>query len=258
MSVTENTSSLIIEEYYGNEVGEFTIEGAVTIGLFEDMRDKIESIIKLIDSKHYPGIESISRGVVEIYFYMHVILSKEHSIYCRSYYVDQKLKDVKFFNKLLDKSPKGNNLRNLLNKNIKDIQEDKKKFGDPAEIKKDLLENYSDVFEKRKERDNWYNLDGRSNNLHDLCVNKLDKEAEYELIYRVLSSEIHAQGVLTNWEFKKNEAKLKTSSNNYDMVINTIGLFFLEIIRRIYDFYGFTKELKDINTNLRINYKFLQ
>lgn len=254
---TDGMVPKIVEKSYKDKERAFDLPAAITLGLFEDMCNKVRSMITLIDNNRDASIDSTARSILENYFYLKLILSDQNEIYCRSYFLAKKYKELILYNSIKDKSLKGANIRKLIGITLEEIQHDTKKLGDPEKYFEKLKKDYQDVLKLRRVNTTWYNLDGKTKNIEQLCK-KINKEVEYEVFYRILSQEVHSLDVLKRWEFEKDQVSLITNYQNKDMVVNSVGVFLLEIIRDIYDFYGLKKDLNNFNTNLRISYNLMK
>ncbi|WP_213810248.1 DUF5677 domain-containing protein [Jeotgalicoccus sp. WY2] len=163
------------------------------------------------------------------------------------------ISELTMYNNLIENNKNGRKLRELLNTNIERLNKD---IGFNSEEKLKRINNlYTEVFEKRKNNQKWYNLDSKTKNLEQLC-NKLDLFAEYNLVYRLLSAEVHASDVLKRWKFEPGQVSVFEAIDNKEMNIKITNLFLLDVIQELYSLYGLNKELRKFNTLLSINYNY--
>lgn len=248
----EGSLELIFSKTFSKKNKKFEIEDAVTLGFFEDMVRKIDSLITLLDAGKLVSIDLITRSVFESYVYLKLLLLKDRRLYAKSYVAAQKMKEFSMFNSLIAENKDGVKIRKLLGKRIEEIKRD---INFEAEEKLNKIQlHFSDVFEKRGKNQNWYNLDNKTKNFEQLC-RKLDLFSEYELVYRILSSEVHSMDVMKRWRFEPNQVYVLDGYTNSDMNISTVKMFLLEAINDLYTFYGLKKELKELNVLLSLNYR---
>ncbi|UOQ47765.1 DUF5677 domain-containing protein [Gracilibacillus caseinilyticus] len=239
----------VIVKSIGENNQEFDFPEAITLGLFEDMVKKIESMILLIENKQDASIDTIARSVMENYVYLKVLLSDNNELLAQSYFVSKKYKEFKLYEMIKMPGKKGNEIRRLLdNPNIDEMDNEANILNED-----DLKEKYPDVFNKRFINQKWYNIDGKTKNFEQLCK-KQGLQAEYEIMYKLLSNEVHSMDALKRWEFEENQVHMVYSNKGLTMHIHMVGLFLLETIRRLYEFYGLKEDLNTFNTLIRVNY----
>lgn len=248
----DGSLEMIFSKAFSKKNRKFEIEDAVILGFFEDMVRKIDSLISLLDAEKLVSIDLITRSIFESYVYLKLLLLKDRRLYAKSYIASQKMKEFSMFNSLIAENKDGVKIRKLLGKRIEEIKRDIK-FEAEEKLNKVQLQ-FSDVFEKRGKNQNWYNLDSKTKNFEQLC-RKLDLFAEYELVYRILSSEVHSMDVMKRWRFEPNQVYVLEGFTNSEMNISTVKKFLLEAINDLYTFYGLMKELKDFNVLLSLNYR---
>jgi hypothetical protein len=66
-----------------------------------------------------------------------------------------------------------------------------------------------------------------------LC-RKLNLYEEYELVFRILSSEVHSMDVLKRWHFEPNKIYIFDIYINNDMNISIVKYFLLDAINDLY------------------------
>lgn len=120
--------------------------------------------------------------------------------------------------------------------------------------KESILEMFHDVFLLRSYKTNWYNLSGDTNNLEQLC-SKLGMYEEYELLYRLLSGEVHAMDIMKRWHLKPGAVSLIKFVNNDGIHVSLVTSYLLNSLRELYSFYNLKNELSNFNTLLAINFR---
>ncbi|WP_042142807.1 DUF5677 domain-containing protein [Paucisalibacillus sp. EB02] len=249
----EGSLELVFDKAFSKINKELEIEDAVTLGFFEDMVRKIDSFTTLAEKEKSSSIDLITRSILESYVYLKLLFLRERRLYARSYMATQKLRELSMYNKITSDNKNGKKIRELLGKGIDDIKK-ATNFGATEEKLKDLKEQFSDVFERRRENQKWYNLDGKTKNFEQLCI-KLDMFAEYELAYRILSNEVHSMDIMKRWHFEKNQVFVLEGYKNNDMNVSIVSKLLLEALNELYNLYGLNKELIRFKTILAINYR---
>ena len=250
---SEKTLENIFDKHFKSSNKKFEIEDAITLGFYEDIVRKVDALKILLDANKLVSIDSITRDIFESYVYFKLLLTNERRLYAKSYMAAKEISELTMYNKLIEDNKNGRKLRELLNTSIERVNKD---IGFNSEEKLKRISNiYTEVFEKRRKNQKWYNLDSKTQNLEQLC-NKLDLFAEYNLVYRLLSAEVHASDVMKRWKFEPNQVSVFEAIDNKDMNIKMINLFLLDATRELYSFYGLKKELRNFNTLLSINYNY--
>ncbi|UTR11059.1 DUF5677 domain-containing protein [Evansella sp. LMS18] len=255
-TLKESNSALekILNNHFNKKNKELNISDVVTLALFEDMVEKIESLIVLIELKKNASMDTISRSILENRVYLKLLLSKDNVIYSRSYFAAKKIDDLKMYYKITTPGKLGNNIRELLgNPSIESIKEASNYDSYEVEVQK-LKRDFEDVFRLREVKHAWYNLDGKTSTLEQLCNKKnIDMHAEYELMYRLLSKEVHAKDALSRWRFKENEVSVVIANKqDFDMHISLANTFLIETLDSLYSFYNMDRELKKFRTLLAL------
>lgn len=253
---SEQALELIFNTYFQDESKEFDMHDSVRLGLFEDMSRKVKSLIDLIENGNTSSLDTITRSLLESSAYLRLLISKENEIYARSYYLSIKLKEIDMLNKITANNKVGRKIRALMKRSEKEIREELELFNIEEELIK-LRESYADVLMKRKDKDSWYNLDGKTKNFEQLCI-KLDMVAEYELLYRLLSKEVHSLNVTDMFVVKEGSVLVKNSNDNQGLQIVLVNTLLLDGIEQIYNYYGLKEELKKFYTLLKVNYKYMK
>ena len=246
---SEKAVEEILNEVILKKQLEFDIESAVILGVFEDIVRKVDSLILLIDENKTAGLDSITRSIFENHVYLKLFLSNESSLYTRSYYLAHELRKIKLYDTVIASNKPGNNIRSFLGRSLEGLQND---FNGRVPDKLNLEKRFEDVLVKRKEKDNWYNLDGSTRTFEQLC-RKLDQTAYYDLLYRILSNEVHATDALKRWVFEPGKLTLLNQNQDNMLHINVASTVLLDSLRDLYDFYNLRNQLKNFNALIAIN-----
>ncbi|MBU5214936.1 DUF5677 domain-containing protein [Heyndrickxia oleronia] len=250
------STELVFSKAFPDENSKFDIHDGVILGLFEDMIKKIESLVFLIDNEKFASTDSITRNIMENYVYLRTIFSNDYKLYTRSYFASIKLKETKDYKKIISQDKTGNEIRNKIGTSISDLKK-LVDFENPDDRIQDIKDRYSDVFNLRKENQNWYNLDGKTKNFEQLCI-KNNLIAEYELAYRILSKEVHAMDIFKRFDIYENLVHLLEDSKDTKMLIAIVSKFLLDTIESLYQFYNLRDELKKFKTLLKLNYRYMK
>ena len=253
LNESEGALELIFDKHFHKRQIKLEIEDAVLLGFFEDMVRKADIVKLLIEEEKGTSIDIISRSLLESYVYFKLLLKKDRRLYAQSFWLARNIKGMEMMKKVLEKNRNGQKLRELLGRQLEDIERDMNII---KAIKKvsDLKNKYSNILNRRNEKQAWYNLDGKTRNFEQLC-RKMNLYAEYELVYRILSNEVHSTNILDRWCFESNEVQVYTDNKDIRLNKSLIKMFLLEGVRELYEFYGLKKELNKFNIMLSINYK---
>ncbi|WP_235420947.1 DUF5677 domain-containing protein [Jeotgalibacillus soli] len=242
----------VITQCYEAKSKEFNIEDAITLGIFEDLFKKGQSLQLLIENKMDAGIDSMSRGMMENTIYLKLLLSEDNRILGRSYYAANKIKELKILNTIIAEDDIGKRILELM---ATDLQSVKTESGfDPEKKIKELTTEFKDVFELRREGHEWYNLDNKTRNFLELCK-RFDMEPEYHIFYRRFSDEVHAQDVMKRIKVNEGELAVLSHTDSSEFQISLANIFLADSIRNIYSYYGLKKALRHFNEMVKINYK---
>lgn len=249
----EGSFELILSNEFNDSKNKFEIEDAITLAFFEDMVRKTDSLVTLIDGEKLVSMDIISRSIFESYVYLKLILKNDRRLYARSYIASQKASELSLYNSLIAENKDGMKIRSLIGKQLKDIKRDLNFEGDEQSNK--IQSQFSDVYDKRNVKQKWYNLDNKTKNLEQLC-RKLDMFPEYELVYRMLSSEVHSSDVLKRLRFESNQIYVQCGfTTDSDMNIAIVKMFLLEAITDLYTFSNLKKELKTFNLLVTLSHR---
>ncbi|WP_368502743.1 DUF5677 domain-containing protein (plasmid) [Alkalihalophilus sp. As8PL] len=246
----------IILEGFEEEKRELQWEDGVTIAFFEDMVQKTNSLITLIEAGSFTAIDTITRSVFESHVYLQVLLTKENRIYGRSYFAAVRSKELGLLQSIIQPGRKGERIRRLLGRTTQQILTE---FGesDPKILLQQLENEFSDVFSLRQSKHNWYNLDGKTGNFEQLC-NRLELGAEYELLYRQLSSEVHSMDVMKRIQYDTDQVTILTGNSQIDMNTAFVSSLLRESVVGILEFYGHKEHAKKFITLMNLSYQFMK
>ncbi|WP_245829250.1 DUF5677 domain-containing protein [Salipaludibacillus agaradhaerens] len=250
---------LIINNYFNPKNKILEVEDVVILAFFEDLTEKVESLRLLVEESKSASLDTILRSIFESYVYLKLLLKNDYMLYGRSYFAAKKINNLQMFHKTISQGKQGEAIRELLgDPTIEDLKR-KANIEDAEDIDTEIIkvkEDFSDVFKHRNEKQVWYNLDGKTANFEQLCNKKgIDMSAEYDLIYRSLSKEVHAKDVLNRWRFEKEQFSILEQPTDPRMHISMSNTFLLNTIDRLYPFYGLKSKLRKFRTFLGINYK---
>lgn len=245
-----SAKEFIIKDHFEEKQIVIDVQDAVTIAFIEDMAQKAETL-KLLLENNSDYIDSVTRNIFELSIYLELLLSKDNKIYGRSYRAYIQYRGYKMYQDVIAQNKLGRKIREWLDIDREDFIE-----GAPVEVEEGLehiRNTYSDVFNLRSENHAWYNLDGKTKNFQQLC-NKLDKQADYEVFYRLMSSEVHSLDVLGRWNFEKDGIYVLENFKETSMHINMATSLLLNTIDKAYSFYGLNDRLKKFRALISVNY----
>ncbi|PLR72267.1 DUF5677 domain-containing protein [Bacillus sp. UMB0728] len=235
---------------------QFDVHDAAIIGLFEDMIGKTNSLILLLDNKSFNGADSLTRMMMENFIYLKFILQKDTIGRGKSYFYSLKLRQVKFFNQMVEQSLMGGELRKYLNFTIDMLNTKFPKMAD-KDFTDELKQNYLNSLNHKDLKQKWYSISKEINNFRALCK-YLKYEKEYILLYQSLSSEVHALEAANYFKFDENYVEVYRKEGEIETHVAVVSRFLNDIIKEVYSYYGLKEDLKNFNTRLTINYKFIR
>lgn len=97
------------------------IEDAVRLGFFEDIVQKVDSLIALIEIDKVTGLDTITRSIMESHVYLKFLTSNKSQLYGRSYLAAQNVKNLKTYELLTARGQRGSKLRSFLNTSIDNL-----------------------------------------------------------------------------------------------------------------------------------------
>ncbi|MED3550128.1 DUF5677 domain-containing protein [Cytobacillus praedii] len=252
-SLTGNVLNKHFQANFPNH--EFDQHDAATLGLLEDMVGKTNSLIVLVESDNLNGTDALTRMIFENYVFIKFILEKDTKTRGESYVNSIRYNNMKLFDLYTSSKESGEKVRQFLS-----VEKEKfiQKFPDLSDqqyrqkLKDDFLRPLNLNSEKKL---TWYNFNGKTNNFRKLCEH-IGKEAEYLLLYKLYSSEVHATQALSYFKFKENYIEVfRKKSFDQKHHIDTVSNFLMDIIREIYGYYKLKSDLGRFNTNVYVNHK---
>jgi Family of unknown function (DUF5677) len=233
---------------------EFDYDDAVILGLLENLINHSKSMIILLENKHYSSLDTILRTIFENYVYMLFIMEKDTYLRAKSYFYSTKIKELNLLDKLTEDSLDGHKLRKFIGVPKNEIV-NTFSSGIDKDYKEEIINLYLNEIGMEWKDQKWYNFDGKTKNFKCLC-SKLNLSAEYELIYSTLSIETHAKDAIQNFLIQKDYVGIVDKIKDENLHLSMSSLYLMESVRLIYKYYGLTKELKNFNTLIAINYRY--
>lgn len=234
---------------------EFSYKDAVITGLLENILNHTKSIIILIENNHHTSLDSILRTIFENYVHLSYILKNDNELRAKSYMYSTRLSEFQMIDKLKESSLIGRKIRELIHVSIEQINQTYQSQTDPD--KRERIENryINNIGMKRLEQ-KWYNLDGKTNNFKKLCIS-LGMEAEYEIVYSILSKEVHGKDAVDKLDIQKYFVGVKNSdAKDTELHIALATIYLIELVRLIYKHYGMKSRLKHFNTMLKLHKRY--
>ncbi|RKD75222.1 hypothetical protein ATL39_0920 [Sinobaca qinghaiensis] len=254
----EKALEKVFKEHFNDKEIEFDTNDAATIGLYVDMIQKVKSFKILIEAEASAGTDAIARTIMENHVYLKLLLKNpEFNIrYGKSFLVANRVKQLKMYEKFIEKSRSGEKIRNLLGMSREEFIEGTG-ISDVKEKIEILEQDYAEVFRYREHKDNWYNLDKRTKSFEQLCNRKdIDMDVDYEVIYRYFSSEIHATNAGERiYAKEKEELEIKILPENYELQKAIVRSYLYDTITKVYEYYELNG-LRQYQSNIAIHHKF--
>jgi len=247
----------IFTEVFQKDVVEydFTYKDAVITGLIENILNHTKSIIILIENSHHTSLDSLLRTIFENYVHLRYILKDDSELRAKSYVYSTRLSEFQMIDKLKEQSLIGRKIRDFVRVSLEQITQTYQSKTDPSRRERIEKRYINDIGMKRLEQ-KWYNLDGKTNSFKKLCKS-LDLEAEYEIVYSILSKEVHGKDAVDKLEIQKYYVGVKNSdAKDTELHISLLTLYLIELVRLIYKHYGMTNRLKHFNTMLRLHKRY--
>lgn len=232
----------------------FEIEDSVILGLLKMIISNTSSIICLYENNKTAGSENITRSIFEGSTYLKYILKQHTQDRAKSYFYSNKFKEVKLKNSLLDTGETGKSIRKFMNKDLTDIDKDLQKLN--TNYEDEIIANYNKYNGKKKV---WYEHNGKQKNFLQLCI-ALDLEAEYQLLFKIFSDEVHATSAAK--QFKISTVKeiegmglIEFNERDQDLVIQFCATTIRESVRNVLNWYGLSQAVKRFDRKLKFQYQ---
>lgn len=205
-----------------NSQNKFDIIDKVVLGLYNGIVEKSESIRVLNDNKQYTGTDILLRSMFEASVFLDFILKQHTKDRATAYFLSIQLKEIEVAETILSNNDIGKKIR----KYLKDVNVNEK-FDFLNETKKiNLIKSDFKALTGTKKSDDWLNVQSKPNgkgklkSFRSLCMFLGDEEiAEYEVIYRMLSQEVHAKEIKEYFQETDGFMHL-TKKSSSDMVLS--------------------------------------
>lgn len=99
----------------------------------------------------------------------------------------------------------------------------------------------------------WYDANGKIANLQQLCT-YIGKDVEYELLYGVLSRDVHGNSTLDILETKPNFLGINNLSANIELIDNVISDCIFDISKKMFSYYNLNQEFQVYQRNIHMKY----
>jgi hypothetical protein len=243
----------VFEEGLSHKDKDFNSVDGVILGLFDNLIGHADSISILLKPKHTASVDSILRTLFENYVYLTFILDKDTEKRATSYAVAGKAEEYLMYDMISEDSNKGKKIRDFIGlNNSGDLN---RKYEQHGISKEEINQTYLTELGMSRLEQKWYNLypELKLTSFKKLSI-YCDMEAQYNVVYRILSREVHGGDALHRFELKSNFVGIKkTKHQDTKLHENIVKLFLLESIRKIYMHYGLKKQLKSFNTLIELN-----
>lgn len=247
-------SDELVENIYSNSFSEqnkFKIEDKVTLGLLISIIEKSKSVKILYENKHYAGIDIILRSIFEASIILKFILSKHTKDRALAYYLSIQLKEVEVAETITSESDLGKTIQRYLKgfgyspifeflseeERINLIKEDFEKLTTSTKSEKWLkIQNKKNTKNGKKEK---------ISSFRGLCeFLGEDILAEYEIMYRMLSQEVHAKDIKVYYEEIDGYLQL-SKRNESEMIISLCKSIIIESSKSVAKKYNYSKFYKE-------------
>ncbi|MGD9679112.1 MAG: DUF5677 domain-containing protein [Vulcanibacillus sp.] len=196
--------------------------------------DIIDGISDLIKISSVDNAERLNRMLFESYLYLNYILEKDVERRGKSYYFYYLLEQLKWYNKLKDKTPENISLKEMLKR---DKYLNNSRLPTISSIDNEIaiveLNIHNPIFNEvkyeydtkpKKNRKQWYSLFGGPKNIKELA-DRLKLPATYEINYRFGSSKVHSQDALRDISYDDERALIKQLRAPASANITTLNCF---------------------------------
>ncbi|GAM13417.1 MULTISPECIES: DUF5677 domain-containing protein [Mesobacillus] len=257
-SEADLVTQTILENHFdmNNSEREFDVHDAAIVGLFEDMVGKTNSLLVLLNNQSFNGADSLTRMIMENFIFLKLIFQRDSNNRARSYFYSLKLRQIKFFNTMIEQSLVGSEIRKYLSLSIDNLYKKFPKFADNAYLE-DIETGFIDSLNHKDKNQKWYNVTGKINNFRALCK-YLGYEKEYILLYQTFSSEVHALEATNYFKFDHGIVEVYRKGGEINTHVMVISNFLIEIIREMYSYYELKNEVSKFNNKIAINYKLIR
>ncbi|WP_236610228.1 DUF5677 domain-containing protein [Planococcus halocryophilus] len=246
-------SDKVFDEFQGRaDNNEFELHDGVIIGLFEDLIAKINSLKVLIDAKCYDSHDIISRSIFEAHVYLKYILSQDTKERGSAYAKSAKLSEFKLYDKLIEESKVGKDLRESLGMSIDDLKNGDLSVSDEAH-RSEVTNDYLNLLNTSSAKTLWYNADGKTGSFEQLCI-KQGLRNEYEILYRIFSRDVHSNNALSRLKISNNMVQVGNFNIDPKLNTNMSAIFLVESSRSVMEYYKLKQPLRSFNTMLKINH----
>lgn len=155
----------------------------------------------LLENQIYGGNSSLLRGIFEEGVYLEYILKDKTRNRTNAYVISSKLKFLKIHETAKGDTPIGEAIRSMTGMEKENLEGVYRQI---THIEK-LKEEYK-TLTGHDNPDKWYKDNNRINSLRDVCENlSMNQLAEYEIIYRLLSQEVHGKNSNSYFKIIENE-----------------------------------------------------
>lgn len=244
----------------------FDVHDGAIIALFETIVQKSEDIVFLLDNNKHASIESLVRVIFELHVYLLYILSDYTENRGAAYALNIKTDELDYFEKLIGDKKVNIKIRKFLKLNkedeIKKVDKLVKEHSDSSTYEKygeNIRKRYKELFfwnDGTKKVNRWYNANGKINNFSDLCK-YVDREVEYQLLYGLLSKDVHGKSALNALQIKSDELNIIEIHSDPDLVLSVLGQCLLDSSREVLKYRKLNKELKNYNNKITTKFKII-
>ena len=259
-------SNELTERVYSNSFNEenkFKIEDKVILGLLTSIIEKSTSVKILYENKHYAGADILLRSIFEASLILQFILKQHTRDRSIAYYLSIQLKEIEIAETIVSESDVGKIIKRYL-KEYGHIPE----FDILNEVEKIALikEDFKKITSAEKS-DSWLNIQtkrttnkgkkAKLKSFRSLCEYLGDQTlAEYEVIYRMLSQEVHAKEIKEY--YTENDGYLQlTKRNESGLIMSLCKAMIIESSKSVAKRYNqsqfYNKRMRSLSIQRKLN-----
>lgn len=259
---SKNITELIVRDYE-KEMRIFDRHDGAVVGLFELILQKSGEIHFLLENNKLSSLDSLARIVFEHYIYLNYIIRNHTTKRGTAYIISIKLDENRLYKKLMGDNLSSSKIREFLNISKEDVNTElnkqRKRSGKErnyedyvVELEKEYL-NQFDWDTNNKLPRKWYNGNGKINNFKELCM-YIGKEVEYELLYGILSRDVHGNQTFGVLQFEPGRLGITNLTSDRVLIENIISDCIFDISKNILSYYKLETELSEYKKRVRSKY----
>lgn len=245
-------TSKILEGFSEENILE--VKDLIAITLFNSIFEKTRSILILNKNDQVVGVDTLTRSAFEAKQHLKFILERYSDRRAMAYYLSNQLKEIEMGEIIYGEDSVGASIRNFIEKRGYNYEMDF--MNDNLKI--DLIKNEFNKLTNQKKSDKWMAVQRKRNgkgdllSFRDICEYLGEEDLiQYEMIYRVLSKEVHSKDFKSYMEVLKNEGVIHfrepKSSRLIEPFLKGIVLEAGKLMTKEYNLNKEYKKLKNLN-----------